>query len=142
MIFGPLPAAQNTERAEKGDTEILLGGASHPQKLPCQAIVRCFPGAKAPPKTLSNQNLSVSPCHRFLRVWRRRPIPQEKTAFGTTVRPAGGKWKDKRTGRLAIRDKTKLRTANDIVPDTWIHVLARSRRPHSLFSRPRARNAA
>ncbi len=48
------------------------------KKLPCQAFVRCFPGAKAPPKTLSNQNLSVSPCLRFLRVWRRRPLPQGK----------------------------------------------------------------
>jgi hypothetical protein len=57
----PLPAAQNTERAEEGDTEIFQGGASHFRKRPEETFVRRFPGAKSPP---TNAPSKISPCLR------------------------------------------------------------------------------
>ena len=60
-LLSLLPAAQNTERAEEGDTESLQGGASRVQKCPSQAFVLRFPGAKSPP---TNAPSKISPCLR------------------------------------------------------------------------------
>ena len=56
----PLPAAQNTERAEEGDTEIFQEGSSRFRKRPEETFGRRFPGAKSPPTNAPSKTLRVS----------------------------------------------------------------------------------
>jgi hypothetical protein len=109
-LLSPMPAAQNTERAEKGDTEFFQGGASRVPKTSKGNVCPSFSGCAVPSNKRSIQKLSVSPFLRSLRVCAAGPSLKDNP--GLISIPGGVHWEGRSSARHCGRKTSGKRRKN------------------------------
>ena len=103
---GGIACGANTEGTEEGGTEVLLMGSlgeGHP-RAPNSSTRAKERKRRLPRARSSLPATSVSPCLRFLRVCRCRPIPQEKTVT------------DRHSGLVPFLSRTSIAGLSEVQP--------------------------